>query len=242
MASNLSAEPSVASPTSDPPRARGSSLIATELRRAILDGAYGFAERLPAERELARIYGASRTAVRAALDRLAQGGLVTRKVGSGTFVSYRSERNLHDVAEITSPLELIDVRLAVEPAVVRLAVVNATVRELERPRRALAELCAVGDDAEAFSRWDEHFHLALAECTRNPLLVAISRQINHVRAHAQWSAMKDTILTPARIIDYNRQHRALFEAIQGRDANAAEDVILEHLAKARADLLGARAQ
>ncbi len=219
------------------PPAGGSAGIAARLRQALLDGAYGHGDRLPAERELARLFAASRTTVRAALERLAEGGLVARRVGSGTFVTYGRDGE-GDVAEITSPLELIEVRLGIEPHMTRLAVLNASARDLGGLRAALAKLEAAGGDAEAFSHWDERFHLALAECTHNPLLVAMYRQINRVRGHAQWSARKDKILTPRRIAAYNRQHRALTEAIQSRDVDGALRLIAEHLDRARRDLLG----
>ena len=218
--------------------AKGSAGIAVELRRAILDGAYNYGERLPAERQLARLFGASRTTVRAALERLAGDALVSRRVGSGTFVSYRTAGSDEDVAEETSPLELIEVRLAVEPHMTRLAVSNATARDIERMAEALGQLEAARDDAEHFSRWDERFHLALAEGTHNPLMVSMYRRINHVRGHAQWNARKDKILTESRIADYNRQHRSLYEALLSRDVDSAVLTITEHLHMARRDLLG----
>ena len=95
------------------------------------------------------------------------------------------------------------------------------------------------NDPESFSRADESFHLALAESTRNPLMVWLYRHINDVRGHAQWSVRKDKILTPTRIAEYNAQHRALFAAIESRDTQAAVDIMTRHLEKARADLLGA---
>jgi len=130
------------------------------------------------------------------------------------------------------------VRRGIEPHMTRLAVVNASARDLGRLAAALEGLEAAGGDAEAFSHWDERFHLALAECTHNPLLVSMYRQINHVRGHAQWSARKDKILTPQRIARYNHQHRALFKAIRSRDVEGALALISAHLDQARRDLLG----
>jgi DNA-binding FadR family transcriptional regulator len=224
------------------PQLRGADRIAADLRRAILDGDYGYGERLPAERELARHFATSRTTVRAALVRLAEDGMVARRVGSGTFVVFRGRAGTGDVAEVTSPLELIEVRAGVEPEMIRLAVVKATARDVERLAEALVELEGAGGDAEHFSRWDERFHLLLAEATHNPLMISLYRQINHVRAHAQWAAMKDAILTRKRIGEYNRQHRALIVALRSRDVDRALALITEHLDKARRDLLGADAE
>jgi DNA-binding FadR family transcriptional regulator len=118
-------------------------------------------------------------------------------------------------------------------------VLNATPRDLEAIAVALERLESAGGDPDRFSRWDQEFHLSLARSTRNPLMVGIYQQINAVRSHAQWHATKDKILSRTRIDEYNRQHRALFEALQRRDGEGMAEIISAHLTKARSDLLGA---
>lgn len=220
--------------------AGGAAGISARLRQGILDGDYGYGERLPAERDLAQHFGASRSTVREALRRLEETNLVSRRIGSGTFVSYRPSGGEGNIAEQTSPLELIEVRLVIEPQMTRLAVANATARDLERMAEVLAQVEAAGDDREEFSQADERFHLLLAECTRNPLMVWIYGQINDVRCHAQWDEMKNKILSAERIQAYNQHHRELFEALRSRDMAAAVGAITEHMEQARSDLLGAR--
>ena len=219
---------------------RSSAGIAAQLRRAITDGLYAYGDRLPAEREIARGFGASRTTVRNALRHLEERNFVRRKVGSGTYVVHSSGHDDREIADITSPLELMDGRLAVEPHIVQLAVLHGTGRDIEAMSEALTELEQAGADRDLFTQWDQRFHLALANATHNPLMVWIYRQINEVRGHAQWNKVKDKVLTPARIADYNTGHRALFEAMQARDAEAAAEIINHHLAQARRDLIGAR--
>ena len=220
---------------------RGSSWITAQLRQAIQAGQYSHGDKLPAERQLAEAFGTSRTTVRAALDQLEAERLVSRRIGSGTFVNSPTRAPIEDVADQSSPLELIEVRIAIEPYMTRLACLNAAAREIDR----LSELmerqdreCSI-NDRESFSRWDEAFHLAIAEATRNPLLISLYRQINEVRAHHQWSAMKDKVLTAERIADYNRDHAALFEAIRARDVDSAVAMITNHLHYARRQLVGA---
>ena len=218
----------------------GAAAIATRLREAILGGHYSDGERLPSEREMTEHFGAARGTIREALRRLEEMGLVTRRMGSGTFVSHRAGPDEGDIAELTSPIELIEVRLAVEPDVARMAVANATARDLERLEAALVECEAAGADREAFSQADERFHRALADATRNPLMIWLYGKINDVRGHTQWNEMKGKILTGARISRYNAQHRKLYEAVRSRDMDAAVSLMEEHLAEAREHLLGAR--
>jgi DNA-binding FadR family transcriptional regulator len=224
---------------SDP--VRGSAWICAQLRQAILEGGYAHGEKLPAERQLAQAYGASRTTIRAALGQLEQERLVSRRVGSGTFVNFRAPSDAEDIAEQTSPVELIEVRLAIEPHMVRLAVLNATARDIDRLAEIMARMAAGSTDSETFTEFDEQFHLLIAEATRNPLMLWLYRQINLVRTHSQWNEMKDKVLTPGRIAEYNEQHRALLDAIRSRDVEGAVAIVTNHLYYARRQLIGADA-
>ena len=134
----------------------------------------------------------------------------------------------------------MDMRQAVEPHMVRLAVLHGTARDIEALAESLRRLEQAHADREQFTRCDQDFHMAVANATHNPLAVWIYRQINEVRQHTQWSRVKDKVLPPARIAEYNRQHRALFEAIAARNTESAIELINRHLAEARRDLVGAQ--
>ncbi len=49
--------------------------------------------------------------------------------------------------------------------------------------------------------------------------------------------MKSKLLTPERMDYYNRQHRALYEAISARDTQRAVKLIKDHLYGVQDDLL-----
>lgn len=217
---------------------KGSAAIATTLQKAILKGSYAYGERLPPERDLAKHYGTSRSTVREALRRLEELKLVTRRIGSGTYVSHHRTPDGHVMAYRTSPVELIEVRLGIEPQMARLAALHATIEDLGQLEAAMDELEKAGGDQDAFSNADEQFHLRLAECTRNPLMIWLYQHINDIRGHAAWHRMKEVILTPERISIYNAHHRRIFDAISNRDAESASNIVREHIEKARQDLLG----
>jgi DNA-binding FadR family transcriptional regulator len=219
---------------------RGSSTIASQIRWAIMNDKYVSGDQLPPEREIARQFGSSRATVRNALRMLEEQKLITRKIGSGTFVAYAGAQADEEIAEVTSPLELIEVRLALEPHIVRLAVVHGTGRDMSNLACLLEEIEGSQDDHERFSQVDQNFHLGFAVATHNPLLVSMYRRVNAVRGHAQWSKMKDKILVPSRIREYNASHRLIYEAVNGRDADAAAELITAHLLEARRDLVGAK--
>jgi GntR family transcriptional regulator/MocR family aminotransferase len=61
--------------------------IVAEVRRMISSGALSIGDRLPASRELARTLGVNRNTVTTAYAELAADGLITSRVGSGTYIS-----------------------------------------------------------------------------------------------------------------------------------------------------------
>src|SRR5499427_928601 len=88
----------------------GVSTIASYLRRAIETGAYSEGDRLPPERQLAMTFDAARSTVRRALDQLERAGLVSRRLGSGTYVGSGGGQQAADLADQISPLQLIEAR------------------------------------------------------------------------------------------------------------------------------------
>ena len=227
-----------------PPRAErrpykvGAGDIAVHVRRRITGGELLNGERLPPERAFAEQFGVSRGTVRDALRRLEEGGFVEKRPGSGTYVAY-SEVETASIARSTSPLELIDTRFALEPQIVRLAVLNATERPLMKAERALEVMERSEDDPDAFAAGDETFHLSLAECTRNALLVWITERVSEVRNNAEWARMRQITLSRGMIRRYNMQHRAVFEAVRMRDAEQAARSMRSHLELARKSLVDA---
>ena len=218
--------------------ASGSAGIFIRLRAAIVNGDYSFNERLPSERDLAEQFGVARGTIRSALEQLEHANLVRKKFGSGTFVCYDNRFENEDIAEETRPLELIETRLAIEPHIVRLVVSNANNREIRRLEEALDNVVHARQDPNSFSSADEAFHLMLASCSQNPLLIWMYQRINDIRSHTQWSHRKNNILTQAKINYYNDQHTKLVQAIIRRDMEGAVGLMVTHLNQAKKDLLG----
>lgn len=218
----------------------GAGGITTRLRRAITGGVYSDGDRIPPERQLATAFGTARSTIRKALDQLEREGLLVRRVGAGTFVSYAGPLSGHtgEISDLISPLQLIDARMAVEPYMARLAALHATQRELEGMRAVLAKL-EEDDDNDLFTQHDSEFHLCIARGARNPLLLHVYETINAVRTRAQWNTVKEKVLSPRQIAAYNTQHRAIYEALTQRDAQGVADLLVQHLEKARIDLVGA---
>ena len=219
---------------------KGARSITAQLKKAIRSGALADGDQLPPERELSETYEASRSTVRKALDQLESEGLVFRKVGSGTYVSYSGigDIDVENVIDEISPLQLIDARMGFERQMARLAVVHSTARDIERMESVLKQLVESENDRDKFTQLDSEFHLMLAKASGNPLIVRLYDQINEVRTHSQWKTAREIVLTPAKMREYNKHHKRIVNALRLRDAATAIDALNDHMALAHADLMG----
>ena len=217
----------------------GAVEIAGEITREILADIYLHRERLPSERKLLERFGCARGTIRQAFFLLEQRGLIETKPGSGSYVIHQQKPHNITGIDQARPLELIDARFALEPHICRLAVLQATGRDLEQAESLLLEMESCSDDMMKFATADAAFHVLLAETTENSILIWVVQQINKVRTHKQWERMRNLTLTPPMVASYNRQHREIFNAIATRQPEQAADAMKRHLDEARRSLIQA---
>jgi GntR family transcriptional regulator, uxu operon transcriptional repressor len=220
--------------------------ISTSLRETILSqlqaGHWKAGDRLPTERELAEGYRVSRTTVRRALADLKQQGLIEQTVGSGTFVAQQAPSSLdrlirQDSAQHTSPAELMEARLALEPAIIDMVVRNATAADFAR----MLSCCTSAEQAaslEEFEHWDGELHEAIADAAHNSFVSSVFKLMKQVRAQGDWGQLKKKSVTPERRLAYQREHRQLVDALRDRDAARAKAGTVDHLLHVRHNLLG----
>ena len=183
--------------------------IYDRLRAAILSLDLVPGERLT-ERGLEGQFAASRTPVRAALLRLETQGLVLR--GDRGFAVAPI-----DLDEIGWVAEL---RAAVEPQAVRLAVARASDADIA----ALAALFDSHDESGEV-RANGTFHERLAELSGNPLIVETVRGALTRIERTRWLDVRSPE-TRARAWE---EHRAVVAAISDRDADSAARLVEEHI-------------
>ncbi|HET9405190.1 MAG TPA: FCD domain-containing protein [Burkholderiales bacterium] len=220
-------------------RADGAQRIRDTILAAAADGSLEPGARLPTERELVRRFDVPRNAVRRTLAQLEAEGSITRHVGRGTFLAGRADEETLTAASAThtSPAELMEARLRIEPALAELIVTNATASDFERMEACLerAEKAATLDE---FELWDAALHEALAEATHNRFVIRVLDMVTVVRQQSEWGKLKDRIVTPERRIRYQQEHRDIVRALKARDAERARASIIAHLQHARRNLFG----
>jgi DNA-binding FadR family transcriptional regulator len=190
---------------------------------------YPMDSRLPSERTLASELGVARNTVREALDVLENNGVIQRRAGSGSFVTYRSDiqqnTSANEIARETSPLDHLAVRGIIEPEMVRLAVINMTPREIDDLDKTLSKIENVSTSVADFFTLEEQLFRQLAKGTRNVLLESCySLTLEASRKNSRTSILRRH-MTPKRIQDYQQRYNSLFNAISARDVESAVEFI-----------------
>jgi DNA-binding FadR family transcriptional regulator len=198
--------------------------------------------RIPTERALGEEFGLSRSTVRRVLLDFKRKRLITQTVGSGTYVSEQVHQALAELApagaaQQVSPAELMSARLVLEPALIEMAIGNATAADFARMDECNRQAEAA-TTLEAFERWDAALHEAIARAAHNNFIAGVFGLMNEVRSQNEWGVLKRRSATPARRLEYQQEHRALVEALKQRDAVRARELCLAHLLHVRTNMLG----
>jgi GntR family transcriptional repressor for pyruvate dehydrogenase complex len=184
--------------------------------------------RLPAERELCRQMGISRSTLRQALTTLVQSGHLTATRGrsGGTFVAdVPPPLDAPSAAELAGWRDACDQRLAVELAVAVLAAERAERGELGPLHELVAEMEGALEDFPAYRQADVRWHIGLAETTGSrPLVTAMTE------AQGQMSGLISHIAHPPELLAWaNQQHGRMLTAVSRRDGVRCTRIMTEHL-------------
>ena len=189
------------------------------LREAIVSGQLHPNERLT-ETSLAERLRSGRTAVRAALVRLDQEGLVTLERNRGARVRHVSDREALEIEEVRAVLEgLLARRAATE-------VSAADLRELHRMIEEMREHVEQGDSI-GYSELNSAFHELIWKAADHATSARIVRSLKSQAIRFQFQ----TALRPGRAQRSLSEHEAIFAALKAHDADAAETAMREHLAE-----------
>jgi DNA-binding FadR family transcriptional regulator len=201
------------------------------------EGTFGPGSKLPTERDLVERLAVPRSAVRRALDALERDGVVIRHVGRGTFLTDVALQTADPAPADTSPAEIMQVRLLLEPPVAAVAARVATRADLDRIAECL-DAGGASADFEGFEAWDAKLHRAVAAAAHNGLLMNVFDVMNSARALPVWGSLKRRTSSPERRRCYHGEHVAIVEALRDRDPDGARDRMREHLENVSDNLLG----
>jgi GntR family transcriptional repressor for pyruvate dehydrogenase complex len=212
-------------------------LLILRFQQLLSDGLLAPGTKLPPERELAASFGVARSSLRQALKVLEIMGVITQKVGDGSYLNKDASSVLAVPMEFlfllddTSLQELTELRLMMEPALAAKAAERANAEDIALLRQSINDLEQSKHDRVRL------VHRAIFQASGNRLTGRLFHMIHR--------AMLNMMMVTSQLVDLEHTldfHKPIFEAIQQRDPVSAASLMTAHLTDARDLLLHSRQQ
>jgi len=215
--------------------------LITQFQQMLREGKFSQGDRLPPERELAAHFKVARSSLRQALKVLEILGVITQRVGDGSYLN-------SDVAAILSvPLEflfllddttvedLTELRLLMEPGLARLAAQRATPEDIAMLRQSILDFENSSDNKLKLVSSDLLFHRAIFKASKNRTAGSLFHNIHR--------AMAKMMLVTSQLVELEHTlafHKPIMESIERGDGDMAAKLMREHLEDAKFLLMSKR--
>src|SRR4051794_4760660 len=209
--------------------------VADQLRALIDSGEYAVGSRLPTERELAEQLKVSRPTVREALIALEVEGRVRIRVGSGIYViePIAPVFPVPTAAIIEGPFELLRAREFIEGAIAGEAARLATPDDIARIDAAHAAMTTADHPSEALMVHDRAFHIAVAGCLGNAVLMRVVGELFDQRLNPYFAKLANYFENSESWRTAYAEHAEIRRAIVAREPERARGAMRDHLARSQ---------
>lgn len=216
-------------------------LLILRFQQMLSDGVLTPGTKLPPERELAAFFKVARSSLRQALKVLEILGVITQKVGDGSYLNPDASSVLAVPMEFlfllddTTVEELSEFRFIIEPALAAKAADRANAADIALLRQSVADLESSRGDSLKLVASDLLFHRAIFQAAGNRLTGRLFYTIHN--------AMLNMITMTSKLVDIEHTaafHKTILGAIERRDPEAASRLMTAHLIDATALLVQGR--
>lgn len=225
--------PRTASISTQPADTRITARLIGRIKHLIATGTISPGSKLPPERELAKEFGVNRASVRQVLKVLEIMGVLSQRVGDGTYLSASAETILNEPLDFLvllddlSQHELFETRLMLEPELAARAAERATAEDLSAMRNTIFALERSKTTRERLNA-DLAFHDAIFRASGNRICRLLFKGI-HRTLLMSMGHLSDRVSLEHPLAF----HRKIYTAIRSRDAEEAKRAMLEHITEAR---------
>ncbi len=200
-------------------------VVVDNLRQAIVSGQFPAGMRLM-ELQLAEKMGVSRTPVREAIRKMELEGLVVMIPRRGAYVADISIKDINEVYEIRTALDVLTAGLAAE------RIDDDEIREMKELLDADKPLVVAKDYPKIIEN-DTAFHDVIYKASRNKrcmnIISNLREQITVIRGRS--------MPYPGRLDDMIKEHENIYEAIAQRSVDKAQKAVRTHMENAERTLL-----
>ena len=203
-----------------------------QLKNYILSGVVPLGERLPSERALADALGVGRYSVREALKVLEAVGLLESRVGEGTFLTTNTGASFGRILGLSlatwggTIIELLDARKMIEVEAARAAAERATAAQIQGIEAELRAMRASMANVRDYLKADMDFHRRIGEASQNAIISQFVNNLIDLLEEVLQETHSDSL--PAQA-EGGGTHQAIFDAIAGGHADAAGDLMRDHI-------------
>lgn len=212
-------------------------LLILRFQQMLSEGVLAPGTKLPPERELAAHFKVARSSLRQALKVLEIMGVITQKVGDGSYLNRDASSVLAVPMEFlfllddTSVQELTELRFMIEPALAAKAAERANAADIALLRQSITDLENSKLDRVKLVASDLLFHRAIFQASGNRLTGRLFHTIHR--------AMLNMMIVTSQMVDLEHTvafHKPILAAIEDRNAKLAAKLMTDHLQDA-SDLL-----
>jgi GntR family transcriptional repressor for pyruvate dehydrogenase complex len=216
-------------------------LLILRFQQMLSDGILSPGTRLPPERELATHFKVARSSLRQALKVLEIMGVITQKVGDGSYLNRDASSVLRVPMEFlfllddTSVEELTELRFIMEPALAAKAAERADSSDIALLRQSITDLEHSESDRVKLVASDLLFHRAIFQASGNRLTERLFHTIHRGMLHM--------ITVTSQLVDLEHTlafHKPILTAIERRDPAEASRLMTEHISDASNLLIHSR--
>jgi GntR family transcriptional repressor for pyruvate dehydrogenase complex len=208
-------------------------LLVIRFQEMLAEGVLSPGTKLPSERELAAYFKVARSSLRQALKVLEILGVITQKVGDGSYLNRDASAVLAVPMKFlflldgTTIEELAELRLIMEPALAAKAADRANAADIARLRHSMTAMENSKGDPVKLVASDLQFHRAIFQASGNRLTSRIF--------HTTHRAMLQMITVTSQLVELEHTlafHKPILDAIENRNSQLASRLMTEHLVDA----------
>jgi GntR family transcriptional repressor for pyruvate dehydrogenase complex len=205
-------------------------LLILRFQQMLSEGVLKPGTKLPPERELATHFKVARSSLRQALKVLEMMGVITQRIGDGSYLNQDASSVLSVPMEFLFLLdgisveELTEVRILMEPALAAKAAQRANADDIALLRQSVKDLENSKHDRVKLIASDLLFHKVIFEASGNRLMGRLFHTIHR--------AMLDMMMFTSQVVDLEHTiafHRPILAAIEKRDAALASKLMSDHM-------------
>lgn len=205
--------------------------IIRQIRSLLNSGQLKPGDRLPAERKLAEKFEVGRTHVRDAFKKLEFYKIIKTLPQSGSVISGIESTALDGLISDILKMDncdfyaLVEMRAILETNAARLCAIRRSEEDLKMIEAAMNRYVAKIEEAGSAMEEDLYFHRTIAEGSKNAALKSMMMTITPeiMINYAKFNVCKTNFEIPIS------EHKLLFEYIKNHDAEAATNMMAQHL-------------